>query len=567
MANFLNTRIRLKYDLYQNWYDKNPTLLEGEVAIAVPGDKLGTVDTAAACLMKVGNGTSAFRDLPWLAAPAADVHEWAKKSETAFREWLVSENGPHLANKSDLAALKSELLTEINDVKDSLNAFESHLGFVYTDGEKTVAEVIDETFATKDEVNALENKIGFVGDWENPDKTLCEMIEDNFATKDDLANAVATEESRAKSAESALETAIGTEKERAMAAEKDLTDAIAALNSGEGSVDAKIDAAIKAEAQARDAAILVETNARKGEITRVEGLITAEASRAAGVEAGLRTDVDVIKGDYLKAADKTELQGNIDAVAEAVELLTDGAGTDEIDSVKELIQYVKDHGPEVIEIQDGIKANAAAIESEAARATGAEAAETKARKEADTALGKRIDDANTALNNYKTEIGFTKTDKTLVDTIAATYTTKTELGGAIEDINDLIKGINSDASGLEGRVKANEDKLAGLATTTVVGDIAAAEGRAATDAQTKATKAKDDAIAAAATDAATKANKALEDANKYTDGEIDKVESTITNLQNFDKTAITGTKSGDVLTLALDGTALDIIFCCGNATI
>lgn len=560
MANFLNTRIRLKYDLYQNWYDKNPTLLEGEVAIAVPGDKLGTVDTAAACLMKVGNGTSAFRDLPWLAAPAADVHEWAKKSEKDFKDWLVSENGPHLANQSDLAALKSELNTAIGNVNTALTNYKTTLGFDTPAEGKTVQSVIAETYATKDEVNALDTKVGYTG----TDKTLVKFIEDTYATKASVATDIATEKTRAESAESELATAIANEKARAEGAEQGLGKRIDDLaGTGEGSVDARIKTAIDKEVEDRNAAILVETNARAGEITRVEGLITAEASRAAGVEAGLRTDVDAIKGDYLKAADKTELQDNITTLAGVVETLSEGLDPNKVDGVKDLIKYVEDHGAEVTGMKEDIEGNASAISAEETARKAADTAEENARKAADEALGKRIDDTNTALNNYKAEIGFTKTDKTLVDTIAATYATKTDL----EDITELIESINSDASSLEVRVKANEDKLTGLATATVVGDIAAAEGRAATDAQTKATKAKDDAIAAAATDATTKADKALADAKTYTNGEIDKVESTIAELQSFDKTAITGTKNGDVLTLALDGTALDIIFCCGNATI
>lgn len=52
----------------------------------------------------------------------------------------------------------------------------------------------------------------------------------------------------------------------------------------------------------------------EGKITEANTAVETEKARAEGIEAGLRTDVDVIKGDYLKAADKTELQGNIDDV-------------------------------------------------------------------------------------------------------------------------------------------------------------------------------------------------------------------------------------------------------------
>ena len=553
MANFLNTRIRLKYDLYQNWYDKNPTLLEGEVAIAVPGDKLGTVNTAAACLMKVGNGTSAFRDLPWLAAPAADVHEWAKKSETAFKEWLVSENGPHLANQSDLAALKSELNTSIGNVNTALTNYKNTLGFDTPAEGKTVQSVIAETYATKTEVNTLDNKVGYTG----TDKTLVKFIEDTYATKSSVATDIATERTRAESIESELATAIANEKTRAEEIEQGLSERIDDLaGTGEGSVDARIKAAIDKEVEERDAAILVETNARIGEITRVEGLISVEESRATGVEGGLANRIQAIEDDYLVAADKTELQNNINTLAGVVEVLGEGIDPNKVDGVKDLIKYVEDHGSEVTGMKEDIESNASAISAEAA-----------IRVAADEALGKRIDDTNTALANYKNDIGFTKGEKTLVEIIAATYATKNELTTAVGQLEEAINTLGSETSGLASRVSANEAKLKDLATGTVVGDIAAAETRAATDAQTKAAKAKDDAIAAAATDATNKADNALKDAKAYTDSEIDKVESTITELQGFDKTAVTGHISGDTITLKLDNKTLDFIFCCGNATV
>ena len=30
-------------------------------------------------MLKIGNGTGAFKDLPWLSALAADVYPWAKE--------------------------------------------------------------------------------------------------------------------------------------------------------------------------------------------------------------------------------------------------------------------------------------------------------------------------------------------------------------------------------------------------------------------------------------------------------------------------------------------------------
>lgn len=53
----------------------------------------------------------------------------------------------------------------------------------------------------------------------------------------------------------------------------------------------------------------------EGKISAVQTAVDTEKSRAEGIESGLRTDVDAIKGDYLKNADKTALQGAIDGVA------------------------------------------------------------------------------------------------------------------------------------------------------------------------------------------------------------------------------------------------------------
>lgn len=86
----LNTRIQLKYDSFANWENKNPKLLDGEIAIA----KLTTTgavkptesDAQAPVLFKVGPGN--FKDLPWVSGLAADVYAWAKKTEDEFKTWV-----------------------------------------------------------------------------------------------------------------------------------------------------------------------------------------------------------------------------------------------------------------------------------------------------------------------------------------------------------------------------------------------------------------------------------------------------------------------------------------------
>lgn len=85
----LNTRIQLKYDSWTNWKNNNPTLKSGEVAIAYLADSHTTTtpdNNTHPVMFKVGPGE--FNSLPWASALAADVHAWAKKSETEFTSWV-----------------------------------------------------------------------------------------------------------------------------------------------------------------------------------------------------------------------------------------------------------------------------------------------------------------------------------------------------------------------------------------------------------------------------------------------------------------------------------------------
>lgn len=79
MASF-NTRISLKYDTLANWEAKNPVLFAGEVAIATVSttDTNPTQSTPPLVLMKVGDGTTAYKALPYLSARSQDVYAWAK---------------------------------------------------------------------------------------------------------------------------------------------------------------------------------------------------------------------------------------------------------------------------------------------------------------------------------------------------------------------------------------------------------------------------------------------------------------------------------------------------------
>lgn len=123
----LNTRIKLKYDSYSNWTTNNPTLLDGEVAIAyietpATTQEVGSVDnsTSRQVLMKVGPG--AYNSLQFISAKAADVHTWAKKTEEEFTTWvkgLVSVDDIDLSNYFTKEEVNTELAKKVDKVDGS----------------------------------------------------------------------------------------------------------------------------------------------------------------------------------------------------------------------------------------------------------------------------------------------------------------------------------------------------------------------------------------------------------------------------------------------------------------
>lgn len=72
-TNRLNTRIQLKYDTLDNWYNSALIPLRGEICIAELYD--GSIG------IKVGNGESDFNDLSWTVAQSLDVPNWAKNAQ------------------------------------------------------------------------------------------------------------------------------------------------------------------------------------------------------------------------------------------------------------------------------------------------------------------------------------------------------------------------------------------------------------------------------------------------------------------------------------------------------
>ena len=234
--------------------------------------------------------------------------------------------------------------------------------------------------------------------------------------------------------------------------------------------------------------------------TELSGLVTAEKTRAEGIEAGLRTDVDAIKADYLKAADKTELEGKITAeetrakgVEESLQtqintIMNNPDAEGAINSINEFTQYVKDHGTiadgfraDIDKNKEDIATNAKAIADETTRATEALAAEKEAREAKEAELATAIETAKTEASNQDAVVlaeAQAYADQAEADAITAAEGKVTELAN--------------------GQVATNKAAIEAL--TKTVGDNATAANKAVEDlAATVYTQEQVDAMIEAAT--------------------------------------------------------------------
>ena len=256
----------------------------------------------------------------------------------------------------------------------------------YADGKDTAIAAAKKAGddAQKD-VDALAGKVGTVAEG----KTVVELIADAEKAGTDAAAAVVTERQRAQQAEQANAAA-------AKAAQDDV-DALE-IKVGEVPADKTV---VQMIAEAKTAATYDDT--------------------------ALKNRVATIEGDYLKAADKTALQGNIDTVsgvanAAKTKIDTFMAAADvsdkAVDTLKEIQDYITSDGTAAQKMTQDIAANAKAIKDEADRAKAAEkvnADDIAILKGADTVEGsvaKAVKEAKEALQANIDK----KVDKSAYDT-------------------------------------------------------------------------------------------------------------------------------------------------------
>lgn len=112
------TRIKNKVDNLSAWQSYTGTLLDGEIAVVrVPTGQTytnpvtGKSEPVVELLMKVGDGSSTFANLPWLSAKASDVYNWAKLEDPSAITIKYNKNATGAADwhSSTLADVLKDL--------------------------------------------------------------------------------------------------------------------------------------------------------------------------------------------------------------------------------------------------------------------------------------------------------------------------------------------------------------------------------------------------------------------------------------------------------------------------
>lgn len=257
---------------------------------------------------------------------------------------------------------------------------------------------------------------------------------------------------------------------------------MSALESSASTVDSRIETAIAGEVLRADGKYELagaETRA-KG---YADGLIASEVSRAdgkyelAGAETRAKEYVDgkdSAMKNYVDGKDstmKTYVDGKVEVIDQkfvtvnnAIEALTNGTSTEEIDSVMELVKYVEEHGTEVEGMKNATKAvadRATALEgrADALEAQGEDFEERIAELEAFELPSDLVHDANykhiTVTTNSVTDgsVTFSKyDDSTLRGEIAAETL---RVNGEISRVEGLV---SAEASRVDGLLANKADK-------------------------------------------------------------------------------------------------------------
>lgn len=377
VTNQIKTRILNKISTWSEWEAVKSTFkpLRGEICIVeIPTGTSSSGLTPPATGIKVGDGEHFFGDLPWIQATAGDVSAFIKtidKEETFNSKVNALISAATSTSLAELNSAIDSLEGRMDTAEDKISTLESTVGNATSGLVQTVAShttsinslstnKADKTQVATDISNAKSAVVGTSSDAAGATtvygalkaaaaaQSKADEAESNAQTG--IANA-ATAQAAAETADAKAVAAQGTADSALAKAntnasnittiQEQITEINETLGGSSGtSVVARLDA-IEEKNKTQDTAIESNTDA-----------ISAEKSRAEGVEAGLRTDVDKVLTFFDVDPNKS---------AELV------------DTLKELQDYIASDTSGAATMASNIQANTTAIATEKARAEGKEA--------------------------------------------------------------------------------------------------------------------------------------------------------------------------------------------------
>lgn len=469
----LQTRIINKNDSLQAWNTSTLPLKTGEVVFAYVETTEKAIDhngnvvtrTVPTYLAKVGNGNKTFKELPWLHAPASDVHAWAKKASLAYEDLpetlrtAISELQTAVGEGGSVADAIAAAINAL-DVDDTAVANQFVTAVAEADGKITVTR----RALTADDIPALEiAKINGLSD----------AIADAKKAGTDAAAAVKTLEdgtvanhtTRIADLETASETHATKTEAQGYANAKDGAIA-AAKKAGDDAQDT-----IDAYKTANDAALdVVRTNAQKG----VDDAKTAQNAVDALTAEGGAVKINTTKIAELEAAAATH-----ETKTDAAQKLTDAKkytddkialvmnnSSEAVDSVMELASAMSDNADAIGALTEiaGTKATKEELKGATDRIAEAEAAIEALERvgsEKNTIVTVKVNgtaltpDANRAVNVSVPTGALASKDKVAEADLATDLATK---------IN--AKAAQSDLTAAVNRIAQNETDIAALEKDT-----------------------------------------------------------------------------------------------------
>ena len=397
-----NTRLQLKYAPYSEWSAEANQfkLLAGEIAIVNVPAETGAVVSEPSILFKVGDGEKTFNQLPWASGLAADVYGWAKaenKPEYIASEISVTDEKGYFGNTSVEGVLKEiwETVSEMTGGTSSAGSIASQIA----NGIAALGSVSAADGKYVSGVKVVDGKLA-IEEKDLPDYSNTYAAKTLEKTVADHMTAVAEYDTRITAAQNQANKGVADAAAAKSAANAAQATADAAYVLPEGGIEEDLSDVVKASLAKADSALQEHQD--------ISHLATKETVN------GIDGRVGAIEADYLKAADKTELEGKITTAQETataaknrIDTFLDTEGVaDTVDTLHDIKAWMEGDGVNATELTEAI------------------AKETKAREDADAGFETRVKALEEAAPTHATKDEVATAKQGAIDAAAADATAK-----------------------------------------------------------------------------------------------------------------------------------------------